>query len=97
MKPECQKSWDFQDNINIKVYRTNNIRKWFRKPSIIPEYLQHIVAVHIVHSATTSVRFAMGFIIPTVYKQQHWTKSTEIVLYSLRLHGNTQCELLQKK
>lgn len=89
MKLECQKSWDFQDNINIKVYGTNNIRNWFRKPSIIPEYLQHIVAVDIVLSATTSVRIAMGFIIPTAYKEQHWTKSTEIVSYSLSLHGNT--------
>ena len=53
IKLDSQKSWNFQDNINIKVYGTNNIRKWFRKPSITPEYLEHIVAVDIVQSATT--------------------------------------------
>lgn len=53
MKLECQKSWDLQDNINIKVYGTNNIRKWFRKPSVILEYLEHIFAVDVVHSAAS--------------------------------------------
>lgn len=48
---------------NIKVCETDNLRKYFRKPWVISEYSEHMVAMGMANSAMVYWRTAVGFVL----------------------------------